>query len=436
MNDIQEKTSKAYSGGVYRCGELYSSVLDMLDLARKYSKIEDTAYNALLIPSKELKISIPIKLESGKSKVYEGYRVIHSNLIGPSKGGIRYDNLVTRDEVKTLAILMSIKCALVNIPFGGAKGGIRCNPKELSEIEIENITRVYTRKLKDTFGTYKDIPAPDVGTNAKVMGWLLDEYQKVHATSVNSIVTGKPLPLGGLAGREEATGFGAAVCTVLALQNYNEASNSKATIIIEGFGNVGSFAAEHLNNMGYKILGISDRSGWYFNKDGINIKEAIAYKKEKKTLAGLKNVQKGDFKKVNSLKPDVFIPAALENSITEENVSQVSAKFIIEAANSPVSKNADTILYKNKIVVVPDILANSGGVIASYYEWCQNIQQSNLTIDIVRDKLKAKLTAAFKEVNDIAKKYNVSLRMASYIVALNKISSVYESKNSNYTQYR
>ncbi len=426
MVDLQNKIKSDIQNG-----QLYESVLEGLSLSRKYSEIGDVAYNALLIPSQEIKISIPINLESGKSIVYEGYRVIHSNLIGPSKGGIRYDSLVARDEVKTLAILMSIKCALVNIPFGGAKGGIRCNPKELSDIEIENITRVYTRKLKDIFGTYKDIPAPDVGTNAKVMGWLLDEYQKVHATSVNSIVTGKPLPLGGLEGRAEATGFGAAVCTVLALQNNKEIGNSKATIIIEGFGNVGSYAAQHLSNMGYKILGISDRSGWYFNKDGIDIKEAIIHKKEKKTLAGLKNVQKGDFKKVNSLKPDVFIPAALENSITKENVSQVCAKFIIEAANSPVSKDADAVLYKNKVVVVPDILANSGGVIASYYEWCQNIQQSSLTIETVREKLRTKLAVVFKEVSGIAKKYNIDLRKASYVVALNRISSVYECKNSN-----
>jgi glutamate dehydrogenase (NAD(P)+) len=356
--------------------------------------------------------------------VFEGFRVVHNANLGPSKGGIRYSMDVNLDEVKALAAWMTWKCAVVGIPYGGGKGGIKCNPRELSKSELERLTRSYTDLMVDVFGPDKDIPAPDMGTGQQEMAWIMDEYSKIVGYSTPAVVTGKPLVLGGSLGRVEATGRGVMVSTRSALAKLG-ISPVGTTCAVQGFGNVGSISAKLLETQGLKILAISDVTGGYYNPEGINVEEAIAYRDGNKgTLEGFKGGQKITNEELLELDVTVLVPAAMEDQITNENADLVKAKLIVEGANGPIAASADRIINDKGIMVVPDILANAGGVTVSYFEWVQNRLGYFWTEERVYRRADRVMKLAFENVYQASQKYQVSMRIAAYIVAISKVAEV------------
>ena len=410
-----------------------ASMMKRFHVAAEHLQLDEEIYNVLKAPAKQIIVSLPISMDDGAIRVFEGYRVIHSNILGPSKGGLRFDPGVNLNEVTALAAWMTWKCAVVDIPYGGAKGGVCCDPKKMSFSEMERLTRAYTQAMHDVFGPDKDIPAPDVGTGPNHMAWLMDEYSRARGMTINSVVTGKPIILGGSLGRIEATGRGVMISTLSLLTKF-KVNPFGATIAVQGFGNVGSWAAYLLKERGCKVLAISDISGGYYNKKGIDVGKAITYRN--KNNGSLKNFKGGDKisnKELLSLKVDVLIPAAMEDSITEKNAPDISAKFIVEGANGPTSYKADDILLKNKIVAVPDILANAGGVIVSYFEWVQNRMGFKWTKSRVNRRADIIIKQGFNSVYSISKKYNVSLRIAAYISAIDKVSRTYKYRDGSFT---
>ena len=402
-------------------------------------KIKDKGIREYLaMPNKVLRVKIPVKMDNGKLRVFTGFRSQHNNDRGPYKGGIRYFDPeggvpYMEREVMALSSWMTWKCAVVDIPYGGAKGGVKCNPKEMSPSELERLTRAYTQAMHDVFGPDKDIPAPDMGTGPDQMAWLMDEYSRARGTTVNAVVTGKPIILGGSVGRIEATGRGVMVSTLAALTKM-KINPFKATVAIQGFGNVGSWAAQLLKERGCKVVAISDISGGYFNKDGIDVGKAITHKNENNGV--LENFDGGD--KISNdelltLDVDVLIPAAMENTITEKNANKIKAKLIVEGANGPTSHEADPILEKKGVVAVPDILANAGGVIVSYFEWVQNRLGFKWTKNRVYRRSDSIIKQAFNNVFAISKKYNISLRTAAYIAAIDKVSRTYKYRDGSFT---
>jgi len=384
--------------------------------------LDQMTYDMLINPQKVMIVSLPVILDSGKLEVFEGIRVVHSASMGPSKGGIRYSMNVTLDEVKALAAWMTWKCAVVGIPYGGAKGGIKCDPRNMSAGELERLTRAYTVSMQDIFGPDRDIPAPDMGTNAQTMAWIMDEYSKIKGVASPAVVTGKPLVLGGSLGRVEATGRGVMVSTRGAMAKL-KMDPTKSTCAVQGFGNVGSISAKLIAMQGLKIVAISDVTGGYYKKDGINIEEAIAYvEKNNGTLEGF-NADKLSNSDLLTLDVDVLVPAAMEDQITDDNAHAIKAKLIVEGANGPIASNADTILHKNKVNVVPDILANAGGVTVSYFEWVQNRLGYYWTEERVNRRADRVMKQAFDNVFQAAQKYDVSMRTAAYIVAIDKVAS-------------
>lgn len=408
---------------------LYDAVIDTLAEANVFSKIDKEIFEILKFPQQQLSVSFPITMDNGKRKVFQGYRMMHSNLAGPSKGGIRFDLEVNEDEVNTLAILMTLKCAIANLPYGGAKGGVICDPKTLSKGELERISRAYIRALGNQISPQRDIPAPDMGTHPEVMAWMVDEYNRNHQGNIYpNIITGKPLALGGSQGRTEATGRGVAISALLAIKKM-KISSQKATVAIQGFGNVGTYAGLLLHELGQcKIVAISDRTGAYFNPKGIDMVKAISYKKDKKTLQGLPDAVPHTQEELQSLPVDVLIPAASARWITEDNAQQVKAKIIVEGANNPLTPEADHILAQNKVTVVPDILANSGGVIVSYFEWVQNNQGYYWTFEEINQRLDKKITDSFEKTFEIATQHKIPLRIAAYVVALQKLEHIQQYK--------
>ena len=409
------------------------SMMQRFHVAAEYLKLDEEVYSVLKSSVKKIIVSLPISMDDGSIKVFEGYRVIHSNILGPSKGGLRFDPNVDLNEVTALAAWMTWKCAVVDIPYGGAKGGVNCNPKEMSPSELERLTRAYTQSMHDVFGPDKDIPAPDMGTGPDQMAWLMDEYSRARGTTVNAVVTGKPIILGGSVGRIEATGRGVMVSTLAALTKL-KINPFKATVAIQGFGNVGSWAAQLLKERGCKVVAISDISGGYFNSDGIDVGKAITHKNENNGV--LENFDGG--KKISNdelltLDVDVLIPAAMENTITEKNANKIKAKLIVEGANGPTSYEADPILEKKGVVAVPDILANAGGVIVSYFEWVQNRLGFKWTKNRVYRRSDSIIKQAFNNVYSISKKYNISLRTAAYIAAIDKVSRTYKYRDGSFT---
>ncbi|MGZ3885229.1 MAG: Glu/Leu/Phe/Val family dehydrogenase [Bacteroidia bacterium] len=400
---------------------MFEAVLARLDVAAKLMNLSEDVAQVLRNPLKQVKVSLPVMMDNGKIQVFEGYRVVHSVAIGPSKGGIRYALDVNQDEVMALAAWMSFKCAVANLPYGGAKGGIKCDPRAMSVGELERMTRAYAKAMKDVFGVDKDIPAPDMGTSGREMAWILDEFNKMTGEDSPGIITGKPIAIGGSLGRDAATGRGVMVNTLAALKKMGKKA-SEVTAAVQGFGNVGSHAARLLSEQGIKIVAIGDHTATFYNEKGIDVKAALDFAaKNNRVLKGFKGGTEIGADEILTCKCDVLVPAALQNVITEEIASKIQAKLIVEGANGPTMPEADHILNEKKIIVVPDILANSGGVTVSYFEWVQNKAGYYWSESEVNTKHDEKMELAFSNVWNNADQYKTSMRIAAYITALQKI---------------
>jgi len=399
----------------------FESMMARFNKAAEILNLEPGVYEYLQKPVKQVIVSIPIQMDSGEIKVFEGYRVIHDNVLGPSKGGIRYAPDVTLDEVKALASWMTWKCAVANIPFGGAKGAVKCDPSKLSRVELEKITRRYTANMFSVFGPDTDIPAPDMNTNEQTMAWIMDTYSMHAQRTENAVVTGKPLILGGSLGRVEATGRGVMISTLEALKKLN-LKPEDVTVVVQGFGNVGSITAKLLEEQGCKIIAVSDVSGGYYNENGIDIQAAIRYVKQNKVLEGGKFGDKITNEELLELKCDVLAPCAKEDQIMENNAGNIKAKLIVEGANGPTSADADEILRENGIMVIPDILANAGGVTVSYFEWVQNRLGYYWDIDDVNHRHDRMMREAFENVYSTALHYKTTMRLGAYIFAIDKVA--------------
>ena len=402
----------------------YSEFLLTIDEAGKKLGLPKDDYKILEKPERELKVSIPIEKDDGSVEVYDGYRVQHCNSRGPYKGGVRYHPDVNIDEIKALAGWMTLKCSLVDIPYGGAKGGIQCDPSELSQTELKKITRRYTTMIEPIIGIDKDIPAPDVNTNAQIMSWIYDTYSMIKGHNIPGIVTGKPRIIEGCLAREGATGRGVMI-TVENLFDKLEKDLEGTKVAIQGFGNVGQVAAELLQEKGCKIVAVSDVSGGLYNEEGLDIVKL-------RELVGSNRAHLSDIEKDSNtqsitndellrLDVDILIPAALENQITEEVAKELNAKYVVEAANGPTTRDADLILEERNITVMPDILSNAGGVIVSYFEWVQNKESARWEDEKTNRKLRNLLTEAFNQVWKTYEEKQVSFRMSAYMVALNRI---------------
>lgn len=401
----------------------FESMMSRFDEAARIIGLDEGSYNVLKSPQKAVIVSIPVTMDNGSVQVFEGFRVVHNANLGPSKGGIRYSMDVNLDEVKALAAWMTWKCAVVGIPYGGGKGGIKCDPRKLSKGELERLTRAYTDLMVDVFGPDKDIPAPDMGTGQQEMAWIMDEYSKLVGYSSPAVVTGKPLVLGGSLGRVEATGRGVMVSTRSALSKLG-INPVGCTCAVQGFGNVGSISAKLLQMQGMKVLAISDVTGGYYNAEGIDIEAAIAYRDSNGgTLEGFK-AERISNEQLLELDVTVLVPAAMENQITADNADRIKAKVIVEGANGPTVASADEILNKKGIMVVPDILANAGGVTVSYFEWVQNRLGYFWTEERVNRRADRVMKTAFEAVYAASQKHNISMRIAAYVVSIGKVAEV------------
>ena len=400
----------------------FDNFVAVMDKAAGVMGISEEDYLTFKYPERELKVALPVRMDDGSLKVFEGFRIQHSTLRGPAKGGVRYHQNVNVDEVRALSAWMTFKCAVAAIPYGGGKGGIVCRPREMSKGELERLTRTYIDKISAIISPNTDIPAPDVGTNAQTMDWMVDEYSKLKGESVYGIVTGKSIEIGGSKGRNEATGCGVCFVTLEMMKKYNMKPED-CKIVIQGMGNVGSISAKLLAEEGAKIVAVSDVSCAIYNENGLDIAGIYKYLDSGKNLL---DGYTGDCKRITNaelleLPCDILIPAALENQITAENADRIKAKIVIEAANGPTSVEADEILNKKGVKVLPDILSNSGGVIVSYFEWVQNLQNFYWEEDDVNAKLKRQIVGAFNDVFDAREKYDCTFRVAAYIVALNRL---------------
>ena len=405
MSSSTDPTSAAYAQAVKELG------------------LKSNIAKALEIPDRELTVEVPFRRDNGEVESVIGFRVQHNNTRGPFKGGIRYHEHVDIDEVRSLATLMTWKTSLLDIPYGGGKGGIGVDPRKYSKTELERMSRRFFRAIDPIIGVNVDIPAPDVNTNAQVMSWFMDEYSQLHGYSP-AIVTGKPLELGGSAGREAATGKGTAVITRETAQNWNiDLKNSK--VVIQGFGNVGSYAAKFLHEYGCKIIAVSDVTGGLYDPDGIDIDSLFEYNYANKTIDGFDQGKKITNDELLALECDFLIPAALGSAINEKNVDSLNCKVIVEAANGPVTGSAANKLWNKKIAIIPDILTNAGGVTVSYFEWVQNLQQFKWTEDDVNQKLEDKMVNAFNEVYEVKKSKQVPMRIASFMVAIDRVHVAY-----------
>jgi glutamate dehydrogenase (NAD(P)+) len=383
--------------------------------------IDPNLINVLQECKKSISVSIPVAMDDGATRVFEGYRVTHNIARGPSKGGIRYHPDVTLDEVKALAMWMTWKCALSGIPFGGAKGGVVCNPKTMSESELQRMTRRFTSEIINEIGPEKDIPAPDVGTDGRVMAWIFDTYSMNKGHSVLGVVTGKPLTIGGSLGREEATARGALYCVREAVRKRQQ-SLQDTTVAVQGFGNVGSFLAKFLAEDGAQVVAVSDSTSGLHNSNGIDVQAVLAHKRETGSLAGFRGADAISNEELLLLDTEVLAPCALEQVITAENADRVKAKIIVEGANGPVTPSADEILEDRGVLVLPDILANAGGVVVSYFEWVQGLQEYFWKEAEVNAKLNDIVTRAFNETWATHESRGVSMRMSAYGLAVRRVA--------------
>lgn len=399
----------------------FQTALKQLDIAADLLKMDPDIYQMLKEPKRVVTVAVPVRMDSGEIITYVGYRIQHNDARGPYKGGIRYHPEVSLDEVKALAFWMTWKCGVVDIPFGGAKGGVVCNPKEMSRGEKERLTRRYTSMIAPIIGPYIDIPAPDVYTDAQTMAWIMDTYSQLTGYRVPECVTGKPVTLGGSEGRTEATGLGVAICAREAAKTLG-LNLKDVSVAIQGFGNVGSYVAFTLADMGCKIVALSDSRGGIFSPKGINPLAALRYKEKTGSVVGLAGCEEITNEELLEIECDILVPAALENVITPVNASSIKARIISEGANGPTTPEADKILYDNKVFVVPDILANAGGVTVSYFEWVQNLNRDHWTSSEVKRKLEEKLTAAFKTVYETSVKHNIDMRGAALMVGVGRVA--------------
>jgi glutamate dehydrogenase (NAD(P)+) len=390
------------------------------DAARRL-KLDEGIWKVLRYPSREIIVHIPVQMDDGRIEVFTGYRVQHSNARGPGKGGIRYAPDVSLDEVRALASWMTWKCAVVNIPFGGAKGGVICDPKTMSQGELERMTRRYTAELIEFIGPEKDVPAPDVNTNEQTMAWIMDTYSMHMRQTVTSVVTGKPVNIGGSRGRREATGRGVSIVTDQALKHLNMVP-AETTVIVQGFGNVGSHSAKLLWDKGYKIIGIGEYDGALFNENGIDISELLEWKTKKGSIHGFAGAEAADKDELLTMKCDVLIPAATENVITSQNAAKLQCRILCEGANGPTTTVADVILEEKGVFVIPDILANAGGVTTSYFEWVQDRMGYFWTEEEVNQRLERIMVDSFNDVLQYAIAHGVNNRTAAYMLAIDRVA--------------
>ena len=402
----------------------FEAMMSRFDKAAELLDLEPGLYKVLRQAEKQVIVSIPVMRDNGEVDVFEGYRVLYNTSRGPAKGGIRFDLNVTLEEVKALAAWMTWKCAVVNIPFGGAKGGVKCDPLAMSGAELEKLTRRYTSGIINMLGPDSDVPAPDVNTNERVMAWIMDTYSMHVGHTTTAVVTGKPVELGGSLGRREATGRGCMICTKEALQHLGMPVKG-TTVAVQGFGNVGSVTAELLAREGCKIVAIGDRLTSIHNPAGIDIDDAIAYVKKHRSLEGYK---KGDLisgAELLTLDVDVLVPAALENVITTRNAAEIKARIICEGANGPTTAAADSILDEKGIFVIPDILANAGGVTVSYFEWVQDRGGYFWTEELVNERLETIMKRSFHDVLELSRQRRVNMRTAAYMLSISRVASVH-----------
>ena len=398
--------------------------MSRFDRAAELLDLEPGIYKILRNPEKQLIVSVPVQLDNGEVEVFTGYRVLYNTSRGPAKGGIRFDMKVTLEEVKALAAWMTWKCAVVNLPFGGAKGGVICDPLSMSVGELERVTRRYTKGIISLLGPDTDVPAPDVNTNERVMAWVMDTYSMHVGRTENAVVTGKPVEMGGSLGRKEATGRGCMLVTREALEHLGLKMQG-ATMAVQGFGNVGSIAAKLMAREGCKVVAISDRAGAFYNAKGIDVDAAIAYVEKHRSLDGFSGGDAIEAEELLTLDVDVLVPAALENVITTKNAQRIRAKVICEGANGPTTAAADPILDEKGIFVIPDILANAGGVTVSYFEWVQDRMGYFWSEADVNQRLAGIMTRSFQDVLQLSKQHKVNMRTAAYMVSISRVATVH-----------
>jgi len=395
--------------------------LEQLKIAAQKLKLDRGLEDMLANPKRSLIVSITVKMDDGSIRVFSGCRVQHWDARGPFKGGIRYHPNVTLDEVTALSMWMTWKCAVVDIPYGGAKGGVCCNPKEMSKGELERLTRRYTSLLFDFIGPYRDVPAPDVYTDAQTMAWIMDTYSQIRGYSVPECVTGKPLSIGGSEGRSEATSFGVVICAREAAKQ-QRLKLKGATVAVQGYGNVGWNAAKIAYDMGCKIVAVSDSMGGIYSPKGLDPYDVSKHKAKTGSVVDYKETESITNKEILETKCDILIPAALENQITKTNADKIKAKIVSEGANGPTTPEADKILHENGIVLIPDILANSGGVATSYFEWVQNLTREHWTLEDVNRKLETKMVKAFNDVHKVSANEKSDMRTAALMLGVGRVA--------------
>jgi glutamate dehydrogenase (NAD(P)+) len=399
----------------------YGNAMKQLESTAKLINLDSDIHEMLKNPKRILSVSIPVKMDDGRVKNFQGYRVQFNDARGPFKGGIRYHPNVTLDEVKALATWMTWKCSVVDIPYGGAKGGVICDPKNMSMGEKERVTRRYTAMIADFIGPYRDVPAPDVYTDSQTMAWILDTYSQIKGYQVPECVTGKPIALGGSEGRNNSTARGCITCAREAATVLNIPLKG-ATAAVQGYGNAGSWSAVFLQELGVKVVGVSDSQGAVYSKNGLDPAKVQQHKDKTGSVVGFAGSEELDPNELLELDVDILVPAALENSITERNAPNVKAKIIAEAANGPTTPEADAVLERNKVLVVPDILANAGGVTVSYLEWVQNLNREHWSEDEVNAKLENKMVAAFHASYDMSQKHGVSMRSGALALSIKRVA--------------
>ena len=399
----------------------FESMMSRFDRAAQLLDLDPDLYAVLRVPNRELKVYIPTKMDSGRIQVFEGYRVQHNFARGPAKGGIRYAPDVTLDEVRALAAWMTWKCAVVNVPFGGAKGGIICDPQQMSMGELERMTRRYAAELLDFIGPEKDVPAPDMNTNEQTMAWIMDTYSMHARHTVTAVVTGKPIDLGGSSGRREATGRGILFVVNEAIKRF-KMTPAETRVVVQGSGNVGGIGAQLMYEAGYKVVAISDIHGGIYKPTGLNVTDALAYLKTTRSFEGYEGVEFVNNQELLELECDVLVPAATENQITSQNADKLMCKVLAEGANGPTTAAADEILHQKGIFVIPDILANAGGVTVSYFEWVQDRMGYFWREDVVNDRLQDKMVASFNDLCRYAEAHRVDTRTAAYMLAIDRVA--------------